>query len=126
MGKRLLAIKCVVYTLWPMSAWATAITLDRTVAAVPWLAWLMVLLLSTVSGLAALLSRLRQEMPARMWVFVAAHMLGSVLAGLLTFFAAEGADVNDFAEAVVIGLAAYAGAKLMDRWSDKFVERTAS
>lgn len=126
MRKWILAIKCIVYTLWPMSAWATAITLGETVAAVPSLAWLMVLVLSTVSGLAALLSRLRDEAPPRVAVFVLAHMLGSVLAGVLTFFATEGADVNDFAEAVAIGLAAYAGAKLMDRWSAKFVERSSA
>lgn len=124
MAKWVLALKCIVYLMWPVSAYATGITLGTTMASVPSLAWVMVLLLSTISGLAALLSRLREETPTRVFVFVMAHMLGSILAGMLVFFACEGAELNDFVEAVSIGLAAYAGAKLMDRWSDKFVTKT--
>ena len=51
------AIKAVVYTLWPATTWAAQITLGNTLATVPALAWLMVFILSTVSGLAALLNR---------------------------------------------------------------------
>lgn len=120
----LLAVKMLVYgLLWPVTCWATAITLGETMRTVPTLAWLMVLVLSAVSGLAALLSRLRDQAPERLTLFVVSHMLGSLVAGLLVFFICEGADINDFTEAVAIALAAYAGAKLIDRLSDKFTER---
>ena len=122
MYRWLLAIKAIVYTLWPITAWATAITLGETMSGVPLLAWLMVSVLSTVSGLAALLSRLRDDTPPRLLVFVVSHMLGSIVSGFVVFLACEGANLDDFVEAVSIALAGYAGAKLMDRWSDKLVD----
>jgi len=123
-ARELLMLKLCVWLMWPITAWATSITLGSTLASVPLLAWLMVLLLSTVSGLAALLNRLKVEAPARPAVFMASHMLGSWVAGVLVFLGAEAVDAHDLAEAVAIGLAAYAGAKLMDQWSEKFVAQT--
>ena len=119
----LACLKGIVYLLWPATAWATGITLGTTLNDVPALAWVMVLILSTVSGLAALLNRLKTEMPARLVPFVAAHMLGSLVAGVLTFFISESSDIADMAEAVAIGLASYAGAALMDKWAAKFADK---
>lgn len=119
------AIKAVVYTLWPATTWAAQITLGTTLATVPALAWLMVFILSTVSGLAALLNRLKTDTPEHLKTYVAAHMLGSWVSGVLMFFVMEAADVADFSEAVGIALAAYAGARLMDRWADAFVTKVA-
>ena len=121
--RTLLAIKAVVYTLWPATTWAAQITLGETLATVPALAWLMVFILSTVSGLAALLNRLKTDTPDNLKTFVAAHMLGSWLSGALVFFALEAADLADFSEAVGIALAAYAGARLMERWANTFVNK---
>lgn len=119
----LAALKFVVYLLWPATAWATQITIGQTLADVPLLAWLMVFILSTVSGLAALLNSLKLELPKRWPVFIGAHMLGSWLAGVLLFFGLEGAETADLVEAVAIGLGSYAGARLMDKWSDTFVSK---
>lgn len=120
----LVCLKFIVFLLWPITCWATGITLGTTLNEVPLLAWLMVLILSTVSGLAALLNRIKTEMPARLVPFVAAHMAGSLVAGVLAFFAAEQMDAPDMAEAVSIALAAYAGAAFMDKWSARFVDKT--
>lgn len=117
-------LKLIVYLLWPTTAWATGITLGTTLTEVPLLAWLMVIILSAVSGLAALLNRIKVDTPVNLPVFVLAHMLGSILAGVLTFFVSEGADLADLAEAPAIALAAYAGAALMDKWAAKFVDKT--
>ena len=117
------ALRLVMWVLWPATTWATSITLDATLRSVPLLAWLMVCILSTVAGLAALLAKMRDETPPRVVVFVGAHMLGSWLAGLLLFFAGEAGDINDFVEAVSIALGSYAGARLMDRWADKFTDK---
>ena len=116
-------LKCIVYTLWPMTAVATQVTLGDTLLAVPNLAWLMVFILSTVSGLAAVLNALKGAIPARWVIFVSAHMSGSWLAGLLVFLAVESSNVPDLLEAVLIGLGSYAGAKLMDKWSDTVLSR---
>lgn len=119
----LAALKLIVYLLWPATAWATQITIDQTLADVPLLAWLMVFILSTVSGLAALLNALKVDLPKRWPIFIGAHMLGSWLAGILLFFGLEGAETADLVEALAIGLGSYAGARLMDRWSEMFVNK---
>jgi len=100
------------------------VTLAETLATVPLLAWTMVLMLSTISGLAALLNRLKDETPMRLRLFVAAHMLGSALAGTLIFFISAGAGVADFYQAGLIATAAYAGAKFLDAASDRLVTET--
>lgn len=119
-------LKAIVYVLWPTTAWATSITLGTTLHEVPLLAWLMVVILSTLSGLAALLNRIKSEMPTRLVLFVAAHMLGSLVAGGLVFLASEGIDAPDMVEAVSIALAAYAGAALMDKWAARFAEKVSA
>jgi amino acid transporter len=119
----LLSLQTIVYMLWPVTAWATGVTIGATLTEVPVLAWVMVLILSTVSGLAALLNRIKTDLPERLPLFIAAHMLGSVLAGLLTFFVGESADIPDMAEAVSVALASYAGAALMDKWAATFAAK---
>lgn len=119
----LICIKTIVYMLWPTAVFAASITLGDTLHEVPLLAWLMVLIVSTLSGLAALLNRIKNDMPQNLALFVIAHMAGSLLAGLLTFLACEQADLADMAEAVSIALAAYAGAALMDKWAAKFADK---
>lgn len=123
--RSLLAIQAIIYLLWPTTLWAAQITISTSLASVPVAAWLMVFILSTVSSLAALLSKLKESTPSRLGIFVASHMLGSWLAGLLVFLVAEGIDWPDFFEVVAIALASYAGAQLMDRASAAFVNRTA-
>lgn len=122
----LACIKAIVYLLWPATAWATGITLGDTLTTVPLLAWLMVCILSAISGLAALLNRIKVDVPQRLVAFVIAHMMGSMLAGLLMFFVSEGANLPDMAEAVAIALAAYAGAALMDKWAAKLIDKVAA
>lgn len=117
------ALKLVVYLLWPVTAWAAQITLADTLMAVPGLAWAMVFILATVSGLAALLNALEAGLPPKWAIFVAAHLMGSWLAGILVFFAMEQADIADMTEAVSIGLGSYAGARMMDKWSEFLVRK---
>lgn len=57
-------------------------------------------------------------------VFATAHMLGSILAGLLVFFIGSGAGVQDFYQAAFIAVGAYAGARFMDTAADKLVTKT--
>ncbi len=120
----------VTFGLAPATTWAAGVTLGATVAAVPGLAWVVVFVLSTVFGLAALLNRLKTEAPPKLGVFIAAHMSGCWLAGLLAFFATESvgkpAGVPDFMEVVIIGLASYAGARILDNASTSLANRVAT
>ena len=108
------ALRITVLLLWPMTAWATSVTLGASLSEVPFLAWVMVLILSLISGLAALLTRWREADPVRPVLFAVSHMLGSLLAGFLVFLIAEHLDRPDFEEAVFIAVAAFAGARLID------------
>ena len=128
-NKALRAVQLVVYLLWAPTAWATSITLGSSLAAIPPLAWLMVVILSTVSGLAALLNRLKVDTPPRLGFFLAAHMIGCWLAGILIFFAAEALsppNTHDFLKIIAIVLGSYGGAQLMDRWANAFTDHVTS
>ena len=122
LAARLVQIKLwVIFCVWPATCFATAVTLHDSLRGVPGLAWAAVLIMSTVSGLTALLNRLRDIAPPRPKLYMASYMLGSVVAGVVMFFICESGDVNDFAEAVAIGVAAYAGAALMDKLAQRAV-----
>ena len=131
MHKRcLLAIQAFIYILWPSTVFAAQVTLSTSLSGVPAAAWIMVFILSTVSSLAALLSRLKVDTPPRFPLFVASHVIGSWLAGLLCFLATQAVKetygLHDFVSVVIIAIASYAGAQLMDRASSAFTNRVAS
>lgn len=108
------ALRFTIFLLWPMTAWATSVTLGTTLGEVPVLAWSMVFILSLISGLAALLTRWREADPTKPILFAVSHMLGSLLAGFLMFLVAEILNRPDFEEAALIAVAAFAGARLID------------
>lgn len=124
--RTLQAVQAIIYILWPCTAFAAQVTLATSVASVPGLAWAMVFILSTVASLAALLNRLKESTPPRLGAFVASHLLGSWLAGVLLFFAGEAFDLHDFFEVGLIALGSYAGAQLMDKWAQAFTNRIVS
>lgn len=131
MHKRSLwAIQVVIYLLWPSTIFAAQVTLSNSITGVPIAAWVMVFILSTVSSLAALLSRLKVDTPPRLALFVTSHVLGSWLAGLLSFLLAQAVKdtygMHDFVSVVFIALSSYAGATLMDRASSALTNRVAS
>lgn len=123
--RTLQAVQLVVYALWPVTTFAAQITLGESVVAVPGLAWAIIFILSTVSSLAALLNRLKIDTPPRLPIFVASHVLGSWLAGVLMFFVGTAMDLHNFFVVGAIAIGSYAGAQLMDRWSQAFTNRVA-
>jgi hypothetical protein len=105
----------LLFFAWAPVAYATTVTLNDTLSGVPPMAWAMVLVLSTISGLAALLNHLKEDTPERMLFFVLSRMIGSILSGVLTFFVLSGmGGVNDFFSVAIISIAAYAGVQLLD------------
>lgn len=118
-------LQLILYALYVPTAWATAITVGDTFVGVPAQAWCMVVVLSGLSGLATLLSRLKDDTPPRLPLYVASHMLGSLLPGLVMFFICEARDWGDLEEVAAITLAAWAGAAVMDKLADGFVRRIA-
>lgn len=116
----LFAAKAVLFLLWPLTATAATITFGEKLAAIPLLAILMTLLLSTLSGVTALLHAMKQEYEKtreidRLWLFVSSKLLGSNVAGLLMFFGGETYNLADTALAAAIILAAFGGGPLIER-----------
>ena len=127
----LTAVYAFLTILWPAVAVAAANTFESTVLGVGWVSWLVVVVLSTLSGLTALLNRVRTEIaeaeangthipPLR--VFIASNMLGSLLAGLFMFFICEHWDAPGFLEAAAIIGASYGGARFIERTAEGAVD----
>lgn len=123
-------LRVVVLLLWPPAILAaTMVTLESTLAEVSAGSWAIVLGLATMGGLTSLLHRLRTELPDSIAVYVSSHMLMAWFSGAMSFFLMEVMAMNDFIEIPLIGVAAYAGARLVDPVTERvalwFEERVA-
>lgn len=136
-----LMVRAVVLLLWPLSTLAASESLGATLGAVTLADWLSVVMLSAVSGLVALLHRMRRSMEAEAlrqagqpvteadrqlidWrVFALCHMSGAMLVGFIAFALCEALDINNYLEAACIALASWGGAKFADRWADGLSDR---
>ena len=126
----IMAAKLGLCLLWPLTATAATITFGERMTAIPALAIVMTLLLSTLSGVTALLHAMKKEYEQnkqvdRLWLFVSSKLLGSNLAGLLMFFGAEHFGMAETTEAAAICLAAFGGGPLIERalafFADKYM-----
>ena len=121
------AMRCMLIALWmPALAFASSITIDKTLQGITLTTLSVVFVLSSLSGATALLQRIDRELREsktdqllRPALFASAHMLGSWLAGCLAFVMAEAADANDWAELSIIICASFAGAKFIESVSEK-------
>lgn len=131
------SLRVAVLLLWPLAVYAAGESLGSTLGAVTGADWVSLLALSFVSGLVALLHRLRRSMEAQArlaagqpaaadddrqlidWrVFAVCHMAGAMLVGFIAFALCEAGDLNSYLEAALIALASWGGAKFADRWAD--------
>jgi hypothetical protein len=143
------ALSALFWVIWPLSTLAAGVTIGNTLGDVPLSAWVVVLVLSAISGVMALLQRmsaamvleqqlgwaLPEDRPAieralaglalpKGWrLFVTWHMAGAVLTGVMTFLLLQATTMNDYLEAVAIALASYGGARLFDKVSVVFNDR---
>jgi len=122
-------LRCMLIGLWvPTIAFASTITLDKTLEGITLPTLVIVFVLSSLSGATALLQRIDRELREsatktlpRPALFATAHMLGSWLAGCLAFMLAENQDVNDWLELGIIVVASFAGAKFIESISEKYL-----
>lgn len=124
----LVAAKITLLIMWPVSAWAAAITFGDQMAQLPLLSLLMTVLLSTVMGATALLHAMKLEYEAkdkidRLWLFVCSKMLGSNAAGLLVFFMAESWEIRTSYLAGAIMLASFGGVFFIERAFNGFINK---
>lgn len=122
------AINALLVVLWmPALAWAGSITLDKTIASVSPMVLVAVMVLSTLAGVTALLLRIQAELKAsggplpQPWLFAAAHMSGSWLAGLLAFAIGEAGNMNDWTELIFVIVGSFLGAKFIEKVAEKYL-----
>jgi len=122
-------LRCMLVALWlPTIAFASTVTLDKTLEGITLPTLIIVFVLSSLSGATALLQRIDRELREsvtktlpRPTLFAAAHMLGSWLAGCLAFLLCENQDANDWLELGIIVAASFAGAKFIESISEKYL-----
>lgn len=138
MFELLKVLRAVVLLVWPLATLAAGNSLGSELGAVTAADWVSLLLLASVSGLVALLHRVRRSFEAvaraqagrptdeadeqllPWWLFALCHMAGAMFVGLLAFLLCEGFGINNYIEAAAIALASWQGAKLADKWADNF------
>jgi len=127
MNRTLLLIK-IYAVLWPTSAYA-AVTIMNTLEGLSWGIVGILFFLSSLAGITALVVRLDREIrvtgkPVTAPIlFAAVNMLGAWTAAAFSFFVAEGSGMNDWTELGLILIASFAGARLLEKATDKYLER---
>lgn len=127
--------------IWCGQAWAAANSLGQTLGAITVADWVSLTMLSFVSGLFALLHRVRKSFEAMAlaaagkdhsiddlaygpwWLFALCHMTGALFVGFLVFSFCEAVDVNSYLEAAYIAATSWGGAKFADKLADGLADR---
>lgn len=111
------AALCGVST-WAFSESVTPrITLSGAMMSVGWGDWAVTALVALSFGLVSLLQRFKAaEAGDRYLLFVAAHMGGSLISGVVVYLTTQGAfdSPNRFAQALAIGAAGWGGSTVAD------------
>jgi hypothetical protein len=129
-------LRVVGFFLWPITTLAASQSLGDAMYGIGFKDWVSVFLLTSVSGLVALLTRVRKSLEAAAllkrgddaqtsdlqlipwWFFAVIHMAGAMFVGALAFFVCQFFDLNSYLEAPVIALVSWGGAKRVDKWAD--------
>lgn len=122
-------IKLVIFLLWPLTVSAAVITgsVDPFVG-ITGVHVLVMLAISTLSGLTALTIRIDSELKKfnikqlpRPTLFVSSHMLGSWLAGVLSVAIAQQNNFGIWAQISIVIAASFTGAKFVEKVSEIYI-----
>lgn len=128
MRECLVLIQVAIVALWPVAAVAAEKVLASDLSQIPLASLVVTLFLSTLAGITALLAQMKTEFEAkgqidRIWLFVAAKMTGSNLAGMVMYFGSDYLDWDSSLQAASIILAAFGGTWLIERALLFFVDK---
>jgi hypothetical protein len=128
-------IKLLVVILWPLTVAAAAVTASGSVIVDPFIAIttihvLVMLVISTLSGLTALTIRIDFELRnkniatlPRPLLFVSSHMLGCWLAGVVAVALSQQQVFSVWTEITSVVAASFMGAKFIEKISEFYVGR---
>lgn len=126
------AVRWVVLGMWPGASFAGQVLFEgQSFGAVPAALWVAAAAMSTLGGITSLLWKVQlmltanEPVPAgrvRLGIFLMANLLMSWFAGALAFFGGLHAGVPYFLLAILIGVAAFMGAKFVDFTIGKYIK----
>ena len=125
--------KLILFLLWPLTVSAAVVagTIDPFVG-ITTIHVLVMLIISTLSGLTALTIRMDSELKKfkskklpRPRLFVSSHMLGSWLAGVLSVSIAQQNNFGVWAQITLVIAASFSGAKFVEKVSELYVGKVA-
>lgn len=126
-----ICLRAMLVCLWAptlSTAAALLVIVDGTVA-VPISLLIVTAMLSSLSGATALVIRIDRELRAttgplpRPWLFAAAHMLGSWLAGTLAFMVGQQQRMDVWFALGFVIVASFLGAKFIELMAEKYLGR---
>jgi hypothetical protein len=124
--------KILIFLLWPLSLSAAVVTgnIDNQFG-ITGVQVLVMLIISTLSGLTALTIRIDSELRkfnnkqlSRPVLFVSSHMLGSWLAGVLSVAIAQQNSFGIWAQICIVIAASFSGAKFVEKISENYLGKT--
>lgn len=110
---------CAIF-IWPVTVFAAQLSFGADIANSDLLGVCMTLILSSLSGLTALLAQMKNDYEAngkidRLWLYATGKMFGSNLAGVIAFFLADMYKMTSASTAVFIIAASFGGTWLLER-----------
>lgn len=122
------ALHALVLFIWPPGVVMAASVMREGVADVSLALAGVALMLSTLSGITALLWRLERELRAqpshslpRPWLLVGSHMACSWLAGALAFALCEAQSLNEWLEVAAVIAASFSGATFVQSAAERLL-----
>lgn len=122
----------VLLFMWAPTLGFAAVALERggEVASISWALAGVAMLLSTLSGITALLWRVERELREapdkpllRPWLFASSHMACSWLAGSLAFALSEAQNLNEWWELAAVIAASFAGATFVQAAAERILSK---
>ena len=122
----------VLLFMWLPTLGFAAVALERggEVASISWALAGVAMLLSTLSGITALLWRVERELREapdkpllRPWLFASSHMACSWLAGSLAFSLSEAQNLNEWWELAAVIAASFAGATFVQAAAERILSK---
>lgn len=121
-------IKLLVLLLWPLTLSAAVITIQDPFQSITGLHVLIMLSISTLSGVTTLTLRIDNELRYAMtknlprpFLFVSSHMLGSWLAGILAFSLSQHNDFSVWWQIGIVITASFSGARFVEKMSNLYI-----
>lgn len=125
-------VKLLLCLLWPAAVMAGPLTFGQAVQQITSLEWMLLAVLTTLAGVTALLIRVSAHVndapdgtvaaPIRnLYLLVSAHMCGSWLAGIVSFFMAAHLGMPGYLVGFFVPIMSFGGARTLEILYNKYV-----